>query len=652
MVEINAVPLKDVKIEDNFWSRYAELVRKVVIPYQWEVINDRVNDAEPSHAIKNFRIAAGLETGEFEGMVFQDSDVSKWLEAVGFSLQVHPDMELEKTADEVIDILGMAQQPDGYLNTYFTLKEPDKKWSNLAECHELYCAGHFIEAAVSYYNATHKRKILHIACALADCINNTFGPEEGKIHGYDGHEEVELALVKLYKITGEKKYLSLSKYFIDERGRKPNFFDLEWEKRGKTNFWPGGSMRNFHKSYFQAHLPVRQQNTAEGHAVRLVYMCSAMADIAAKTNDPELYEACKKILENIVSKRMYVTGGIGSVSIGEAFTFDYDIPNDTAYAETCASIGLIFFAYRMLLIEAKSSYADVMERALYNTVIGGMSLDGKRFFYVNPLEVNPEACEKNAIMQHVKPTRQKWFACACCPPNIARLLTSLGQYIYTVNNDAVYIHLYIGGEASIEVGGNNIRLSQETEYPWDEKVKIKVSVEKEKEFTAALRIPGWCSEAEVMVNDEIIDIRENKINGYVLISRVWKNEDIIQLVLKMPVVRVRANPKVRADSGKVCIQRGPIIYCLEEADNGSELQEIYLPEDSKLETSFEENLLGGVMTVKAKAIRISNSNWGNELYRAEVKEEYKPVEIKFIPYYSWANRSVGEMTVWVKEKSV
>jgi len=645
------IPLKNVEIKDNFWSKYIRLAREIVIPYQWAAINDMIPDAEPSHAIKNFRIAAGLEKGEFHGMVFQDSDVSKWLEAVGYSLETNPDAELEKIADEVIEILEMAQQPDGYLNTYFTLKEPENRWNNLAECHELYCAGHFFEAAVAYYNATNKRKVLDIACRFADCIDNTFGSEDGKIRGYDGHEEVELALFKLYKVTGNNRYLNLSKYFIDERGVEPHFFDIEWEKRGKTEFWPNGEMRAWGKSYFQAHLPIRQQSSAEGHAVRAVYMCMAMADVAAETGDMELFQACKKLWENIVLKRMYITGGIGSTSIGESFTFDYDLPNDTVYAETCASIGLEFFAHRMLMIEPESKYADIMERALYNTIIGGMSQDGKGFFYVNPLEVKPEACEKNPTKHHVKPVRQKWFTCACCPPNITRTLTSLGKYIYTVNEETVYANLYIGGEASISVGNNEIRLVQETEYPWNGKVSIKVCTKKKTKFALGLRVPSWCPEAEVKVNNEFIDIEEMKINGYIMVDRVWEDCDKIELILKMPILRMKANPLVRADIGKVAIQRGPLVYCLEEVDNGPNLHEIYLSKESKFEECFEADLLGGVMIIKAEANRISNnSKWGEQLYSSEIKEEHQLVSIKFVPYYSWANRNAGEMMVWVREK--
>lgn len=648
LITSKPISMKNINIKNKFWSSYIDLARNVVIPYQWDALNDRIEDGEPSHSIKNFRIAAGLEEGEFQGMVFQDSDVSKWLEAVGYSLETNPDPELESIADGVIDIIEKAQQPDGYLDTYFILKEPDKKWTNLEHCHELYCAGHFIEAAVAYYNATHKEKVLNIACKLADNIDNTFGPEEGKIHGYDGHQEIELALVKLYRTTGNEKYLKLSKYFLDERGKQPAFFDLEFEKRGKTEHFKG--LRSLGNKYNQTHLPVREQNTAEGHAVRLVYMCIAMADVAAETGDIELFNACKKLWNNIVERRMYLTGGIGSDAHGEAFTYDYDLPNDTAYAETCASIGLVFFSHKMLQIEPNSRYADVMERALYNTVIGGMSQDGKRFFYVNPLEVVPEGCEKNHTKQHVKPTRQKWFGCACCPPNVTRTLTSLGQYIYTSNDDTVYTNLYIGGEAVINIGDQSITLIQETQYPWDETVSIKVLTDEEKQFSIALRIPGWCSKAELSVNGEVLNANAVTSDGYAIINRCWKDGDSIVLTLAMPVLRIKANPKVREAIGKVALQRGPLVYCLEEADNGSGLHGIVMPEDAELNAGFEPDLLGGVGTITATALRLDEKAWGNELYKADVTDEFHPVEVKFIPYYAWANRNVGEMNVWVNSK--
>ncbi|HZJ83132.1 MAG TPA: beta-L-arabinofuranosidase domain-containing protein [Clostridia bacterium] len=638
----------NVRINDDFWSKYDALVRDVVIPYQRDALNDNVADADPSGAIRNFRIAAGEEEGEFYGMVFQDSDVAKWLEAVAYSLETHPDSELEKTADEVIDLIGRAQQEDGYLNTYFIIKEPDNKWTNLKECHELYCAGHMIEAAVAYYEATGKRKFMDIMSKFTDHIDTVFGPEEGKKKGYPGHQEIELALVKLFRATGDKKYLNLAKFFLDERGRLPHYFDIEWEERGRTEHWPGH--RNMKSEYDQSHLPVREQTEAVGHSVRAAYMYAGMIDVAMETGDEELLEACRKLWDNIVSKRMYVTGTIGSQVYGEAFSFDYDLPNDTVYGETCAAIALVFFAQRMLKAEPKGSYADVMERALYNGVISGMSLDGKQFFYVNPLEVNPEACQKNATMRHVKPVRQKWFGCACCPPNVARLLTSLGHYIYGVKDNTIYTHLYIGNSTEVEVDGTKVAIDQKTNYPWNGKIAMSINLDNAEEFGLALRIPGWCQNAKASINGQDVDISDILVDGYAVIKRLWEDGDLVELDLPMEPVRMRSNPLVRADIGKVAIQHGPIVYCLEEVDNGSDLQTMVLPKDSILEVSFQEDLLGGVNVITTQGKKANKASWGSELYRANTCTEYEPTNFTFVPYYAWVNREPGEMTVWVRER--
>lgn len=640
------------KIKDNFWSKYDALVRDVVIPYQRDALNDRVADADPSAAIRNFRIAAGEEEGEFYGMVFQDSDVAKWLEAVAYSLENHPDPELEKEADEVIDLIGRAQQPDGYLNTFYIINGLENRWTNLHECHELYCAGHMIEAAVAYYEATGKRKFLDIVCKFADHIDSVFGPEDGKLKGYPGHQEIELALVKLFRVTKDKKYLNLAKFFLDERGKDPYYFDIEWEKRGKTSHWTGGkgAAPSKSKEYNQAHLPVREQTEAVGHAVRAVYMYTAMADVAMETGDEELLEACRRLWNNIVYKRMYITGAIGSQVHGEAFSFDYDLPNDTVYAETCAAIGLVFFASRMLEAEPKGQYADVMERALYNGVISGMSLDGKSFFYVNPLEVNPEACEKNGNFRHVKPVRQKWFGCACCPPNVARLLASLGHYIYGIKDNTVYTHLYIGSNTEADIDGTKVNISQETNYPWDGKVSITINLDGAKEFGLGLRIPGWCNEAKLSVNGQELDLASVTVDGYAIIKRKWQNGDRVELDLPMEPVRVRSNPLVRANIGKVAIQNGPIVYCLEEVDNGPNLHTVVLPKDSELEVSFREDLLGGVNIITAQGEKAKVETWGLELYKANASFEYQPAKLTFVPYYAWVNRQPGEMTVWIRER--
>jgi len=645
------LPLSKVAVNDLFWSSYISLVRDVVVPYQWEALNDRIEGSEPSHAIKNFKIAAGMEDGEFYGMVFQDSDVAKWLEAVSYLLELAPNNEWESIADEIIDIIAKAQHKDGYLNTYFTLKEPGGRWSNLAECHELYCAGHLIEAAAAYFAATGKRKLLDVACRLADCIDEAFGPEDGKIKGYDGHPEIELALFKLYRATNDERYLRLAKFFIDERGQLPHFYDTEYEKRNGRTHFPMLSMAK-DKSYSQAHQPVRLQQTAEGHAVRAVYLLSGMADVAAETGDASLWAACQALWRNIVSKRMYITGSIGSMAYGESFTLDYDLPSDTAYAETCASIGIIFFASRMLLAEPKSEYADVLERALYNTVLSGMSLDGKHFFYVNPLEIWPEGTSKNRSFEHVKPQRQRWFGCACCPPNIARLLSSLGSYIYSTKGNTIFTHLYIGSEMSLSLEGKPIQLSQHSELPWEGAVRFELELAEPVSFTLALRLPDWCASANVRINGEPFLINEANVkDGYVYIDRHWSSSDIVELNLPMSVNRMKGHPLIRETAGMIALQRGPLVYCLEEADNDDRLHQLLLSSDSEGSCHYEPEMLGGMQMIEMPAYRISNQNWGDELYQPGAKEELTAATARFIPYFAWANRGIGEMRVWVREHS-
>ncbi|GAK50771.1 hypothetical protein U14_02012 [Candidatus Moduliflexus flocculans] len=641
-----AVPLKNVKITDAFWSRYIRLVNEVVLPYQWEVLNDRIPDAEPSHAVKNFRIAAGDEKGEFYGFVFQDTDIAKWLETVAYSLTISPNPELERTADEMIDLIARAQQPDGYLNTYFIIKAPERRWTNLREEHELYTAGHFIEAAVAYFQATGKRKLLDVLCRFVDLIEATFGTEPGKLRGYPGHQEIELALVKLYRATGEERYLRLSQYFLNERGREPFYFDLEYEKRGKTEHWPGH--KDLGRTYAQTHLPVREQTTAVGHAVRAVYMYSAMADVARETNDQSMFDACKRLWQNMTTRQMYITGGIGSTSHGEAFTFDYDLPNDTMYTETCASVGLMMFAQRMLLMEEDRRYADVMEQALYNNLLSGMSQDGTRYFYVNPLEVWPEASAKSPIKKHVKPVRQKWYVCACCPPNLARLLTSLGQYMYTVRGDALFVHLYIGGEATVNVAGHSIGITQQTNYPWNGNVKLSLKMEQACQATIGLRIPGWCRTATLAVNGENIALDGSVMpQGYAKVTRTWQDGDMIELNFDMPVEIMQAHPHVRANVGKVAIMRGPVVYCIEEVENGSNLSAICLSQKAKLTATFDENLFGGAVIITGEAKRLDETDWDDVLYRP-VSTQFKPITLTAIPYGLWGNRASGEMAVWLR----
>jgi DUF1680 family protein len=643
-----AVPIKPshLKITDPFWSRYIDLVQKEVIPYQWEALNDRIPGAAPSYCMYNFRVAAGIEKGEHKGPVFQDSDFGKWIEAVGYVLVYHPDPELEKIADEAIDIVCAAQQSDGYLNTYYIINGLDKRWTNLRDHHELYCLGHLIEGAIAYYDATGKDKLLNAVIRYADLVDKTFGREPGKVRGYPGHEIIEMALVRLYDTVHDERYLRLAKYFIDERGQSPNYFEEECIKReGSINTPPN---RSFHGlGYHQAAVPVREQRDAVGHAVRAVYLYSGMADVAKKTGDMELLEACRQIWQSITERQMYVTGSIGPMQLGEAFSYDYDLPNDTVYAETCAAIGLIFFARRMLEIENDSKYADVMERALYNGVLSGMALDGKSFFYVNPLEVVPEASEKSYYKAHVKVERQKWFRVACCPPNLARLVASLASYAYTASSDgSLFMHLYVGVKISHIIVNCPVDIRVDTGYPWDGKVKITISPKTPISFTYALRIPGWCSQYTISVNG--VQVQEKLEQGYLKITREWKSGDSISIDFGMPVRMVMANPAVREDAGKVAISRGPLIYCLEEKDNGPRLDLFSLEDNPDFEVHYEKDLLGGVSVITGKG-RIMTYDWpAHALYSDFVKPVYGYKRLTWIPYYSWANRGPGEMLVWIR----
>ncbi|URZ08343.1 glycoside hydrolase family 127 protein [Clostridium felsineum] len=653
------IKLKNIKVTDKFWSRYMKIVKEDMIPFQWKVLNDEANiiiererndksiPAEKSHAVENFKIAAGLKKGHHYGYVFQDSDVYKWLEAVAYALTTGEDKKLEKTADEVINLIEMAQEDDGYLDTYFTIDAKERKFKRLLESHELYCAGHFIEASVAYYEATGKDKVLKIACKLADCIDRNFGREEGKIHGYDGHEEIEIGLTKLYLVTKEERYLKLGRYFITERGKDSGFLRKQLEEdKNKQPILIG--MNNFEAEYFQAHKPIVKQETAEGHAVRFVYMCTALAEVARLTGTKEMYNACKVLWDSVTKKRMYVTGGIGSTVMGERFTFDYDLPNDTMYCETCASVGLVFFAHNMLKNEPKGIFGDVLERSLYNSCISGMSLDGKHFFYVNPLEVDPKASERDPGKSHVKVKRPAWFGCACCPPNLARTLTSIGKYIYTKDEETIYTHLYISNESSMNLKGEEIIVKQETDYPWKGNVNITVDG-KDKEFTIALRIPNWCNKYDIKVNEEAV--KYDVLDGYAYISRKWEDSDKVNLNLLMEVQEIKANPYVKDDFGKVAIQRGPIVYCLEQEDNGKDLHLIKLPKNVQYKCEFDSELLLGVVKIKARGEKfIVKDDWGESLYSSDDNEDlYEEKVLTFIPYYSWANRNDGEMRVWIKK---
>ncbi|MCI8792522.1 MAG: glycoside hydrolase family 127 protein [Eubacterium sp.] len=666
------VSLRKVRITDSFWKNEMELVREEILPYQWDALNDQVEGAEPSFCMRNFQVAGKQneerkEQGEsfeepqytfrgfqalpedmehledkFYGFVFQDSDFYKWVEAVAYSLTQHPDPELEKRADDAIDIVCAAQQEDGYLDTYYIINGKDKIFSNLRDHHELYCFGHLTEGAVAYYQATGKDKLLNAAKRFADYIDNYFGPEEGKCKGYPGHEIAEMALVRLYEATGEKKYLDLSYFFVNERGRRPYYFDGE-DHPEKIEKGHEEDLRYF---YHQAHVPVRQQDEVTGHAVRGVYLYSGMADLARLYQDRELFDACEKLWDNMVSQKMYITGGIGATHLGEAFSYRYDLPNDTAYAETCAAIGLVFWARRMLQIRPDSKYADAMERALYNGVLSGMALDGRSFFYVNPLEAAPEACRFDERKFHVKPVRQKWFGCACCPPNLARLLSSIGSYAYTEKEDTLYIHLYMGSMVQKEIQGETAEISVTSGYPWNGGVSVKVRGTS-LPFTIALRIPEWCADEYQVRGTEGAETRTE--NGYLYVTKAWGAEDQVELSFPMEVRVFEADSRVREDIGKVAVMRGPVVYCLEEADNGTDLHLLSL--DVHAEPEVREREIAGT-TVKGIALSGYRQDpvyiEGKGLYRVVKEIKRNPVKLQFVPYYTWANRGENEMRVWVQ----
>ncbi len=628
---LEPVPFAHVSLTDFFWSPRIETNRKKTIPAEYV-------QCKRTGQLDAWKWKPGKPK---QPHIFWDSDVAKWIEAAAYDLALHPNRSLEKKVDDVVNAMEKVQMADGYLNSHYILVEPQNRWTNLRDRHELYCAGHLMEAAAAYYQATGKRKFFDIMCRYANHIARTFGPKKDQKRGYPGHQEIELALVKLYRATGRKSYLDLAEFFVNERGKRPHYFDLEAKARGAAPSEYRGTDYRHH----QAHTPVRKQDTAEGHAVRAMYLYAGMADVAGETGDKTLLEACRRLWKNVTGKRMYVTGGIGSTRNGERFTFDYDLPNEEAYAETCAAIGLVFWAHRMLQIDPDGCYADVMERALYNNVPSGVSLDGRGFFYENPLAVHPDAVRYYRYFRRSgDPARKEWFGCSCCPPNIARLYASLGEYIYGKRRNEAWIHLYAAGRAAIDIGSQTITLEQETGYPWKEKVVVKVSPARAASFPLALRIPGWCRKAALKVNGRTV--RPPVRKGYARIKRTWKKGDRVELTLPMPVELVEAHPGVRANAGRVAIQRGPVVYCLEEADNGRDLQDLVLNK-SGLRAKYDPRLLGGVCTVTGKAYR---REWKGGLYdRGKAKRT--AVNIKAVPFATWANRRVGEMAVWILRSS-
>lgn len=649
MERLTNIQLNKIHINDPFWTKYQSLVREKMIPYQWEVLNDRVEGASKSHCIENFSIAAGLSDGEYYGQVFQDSDIAKWIEAVGFGAADGDVKEMEICVDQVTEILEKAQMPDGYLDTYFMIKEPDGKWSNLREGHELYVAGHMIEAAIAYYENTGKRKLVEIVERMADNICRIFGPGEEQIHGCPGHPEIELALVKLFRLTGKKEYLDTAYYFLNMRGTSEGIkrFDEEQKRPGFQHIFQ--EFEHLGYNNIQSHKPVREQEKADGHAVRALYLYSSMVDVGYETGDASLIEAAKRLYENVTTKQMYITGSVGAAADGECFTCDYDLPNNYNYSETCASVALMMLANRLFQVERDGKYVDIVEQALYNTVLSGMSLVGTEFFYVNPLEVIPDQLATNRTLHHVLPERKKWMGVACCPPNIARTVMSLGNYALAKDDDTVFLNLFISGEAEIQMKSGKIRLSISTEYPFEEKVKVVLSSEAGVNARLAVREPQWTKISAVM-NEETGDaLQISREKGYIYTDFLGE-ETTVSLVFSVPL-RTRwmiSHPRLSFNSEKTAIMRGPLVYCLEEIDNGCHLSEIRIVPDGQVNLKKDMVISGKLVTaLELQAERISENNWNNCLYQEYQVPEKQIVTVTAVPYCTWNNRGIGEMKVWI-----
>jgi len=613
--KLSAVPLADVRITDAFWAPRITVCRDVTLPHCFTM-------CEQTGRIANFVRAAGKAKGKFVGTWFNDSDVYKIVEGSAYVSHTHPKDKLTSIADEVIGKIAAAQQPDGYLFCYFILGNKAERFRHIRRParHELYTMGHLIEAGAVHYRMTGKRDLLDVACKAADCIDSVFGP--GKRMDVPEHQEIELALITLYEVTGEKRYLALGKFFIDQRGNAA----------GHRLYGPNA----------QDHKPVRRQSEIVGHAVRAMYNCIGMADLYAHTGDADLLAACKRLWQSTTHRKMYVTGGVGATSRGEAFSADYILPNETAYAETCAQIGLIFFAHRMMLIAPDAEYADVMERALYNAFLSGLSLSGDTFFYQNRLATRGNY------------RRRSWYGCACCPSNVVRVYPKLGRFVAAHDASSIYVNLYVGSTVTVPLAGGPVTLKQQTRYPWDGHVVMIVEPAGEKVFDLCLRIPGWCRDARtpgglyrtaagpdgqvkptLKINGKPVAIGKLD-SGYCRIKRTWTAGDSVELHLPMPIRRVLAHPKIKADVNRIALQRGPVVYCVEAVDHGGQVGHLVLDAGARLTPEHRPKLLGGVTVLVGKAkARLAGA------------DALRPVDMLAIPYYAWDNRAAGEMAVWL-----
>jgi uncharacterized protein len=615
---LSSVPVGAVELTGSFWGERRRVLREVTLPAMYSRL-------EETGRIDNFRRASGKRPDlPYQGAEYNDSDVYKWVEAAAWTLAGGPDPRLEGLVDGVIDEIAAAQEPDGYLDTFFTFQRAGERWTNFA-AHEMYCAGHLFQAAVAHYRSTGSGRLLDVAVRLADYLDRTFGPEEqGKRVYADGHEEVEMALVELYRATGERRYLDLARFFVDVRGhgllRHPRVY--------------------FDSVYFQDDRPFNEMDALAGHAVRALYYCCAAADIYSELGDPGTRAALERLWQNMLTRRMYVTGGLGSRYDGEAFGGDFELPNQRAHTETCAAVAAVMWNHRMLALEGEARFADLLEHTLYNAALPGISLGGDEYFYQNPLADDGDH------------RRQTFFHTACCPPNIARLLASLPGYFYSTSADGIWVHLYGENRAEITLSdGRQVRLEQQTAYPWHEDVTLRISGEGE--FSLFLRVPAWCeSGARLWVNDESWS-DELAPGGYATVRRRWQPGDRLRLHLPMPVRKVRGHPYIFEDRGRLALMRGPLVYCVEGADYpGLDVRDLVLPGDAPLGAEEHPDLLGGVVLLHGTARLLTpGPSWRDKLYSgAPPAREAGGAEVPFValPYYAWANREPGGMQVWLR----
>ena len=627
MPRLAPVPFVDVRLTGTFWSERLGTVLDHTIPSQHAklcemTILDSLKLPAPPPPLVIERHANG-----FSVQVFWDSDVGKWIEAASYALAHRRDATIEAQIEAIIDDLATAQAPDGYLNCWYQCREPENRWTNLRDNHELYNAGHLLEGAVAYFQTTGRRRLLDIMERFLDHIRSQFGPEPGQRRGYCGHPEIELALIKLYRVTGDAKALALARYFVDERGTSPNYFDAEAQARGQD---PAAFIQKTHE-YSQSHLPVRQQTKVVGHAVRAMYLYTAMADLAALQDDTSLQSACETLWDDLMLTKVYVTGGLGPSASNEGFTRDYDLPNATAYAETCAAVALVFWAQRMLHLDMDGRYADMLETALFNGALVGLSRDGTRYFYANPLESDGTA------------TRWHWHDCPCCTMNVSRLVASVAGYMISANADTLAFHLYGGTETTQTLGGAATKITESSRYPFDGAIDIRIDPATPADFTLLLRIPGWCRAAQAQVNGHPVAMTPQ--NGYLAITRRWQSGDRVSLTLPMQPERIHAHPAVTNNAGRVALQRGPLIYCIEEADHDSTVQMLRLPRNATLR-STPSPLFDGIVTLTAAA-----TSYGPGPIPLYVRDDpgLIPATLTAIPYYLWSNRGQGAMLVWIPE---